>query len=68
MKTLPKIDKCPCGATARLHYRDDEDTRLHFIVCPRCGCSSYRYIDLGDAINGWNNGFFTLRWDDVKRP
>lgn len=64
MKTLPKIDKCPCGAKARLHYKDDEDTRLHFIVCPRCGCSSYSYIDLGDAINGWNNGFFTLRWGD----
>ena len=30
MKTLPKIDKCPCGSTARLHYRDEEDTRLHF--------------------------------------
>ena len=64
MKTLPKIDKCPCGSTARLHYRDEEDTRLHFIVCPRCGCSSYSYIDLGDAINGWNNGFFTLRWGE----
>lgn len=60
MKTLPKIEKCHCGSKSRLHYMDKGCKRLHYIACPNCGCSSYRYIAFHEAINGWDNGFFEV--------
>ena len=61
MKTLPKIENCPCGAKARIHHTYDKCRRF-FVYCPRCGCSSYRRLDLKDAIDAWNKGLFTFSW------